>query len=142
MRLAIWTRVFQSKWRAIDVSCFLLAEEHREAFDTAFAAMAAELPQVRKDGTVELVEGGKKLGIVKFARWEDMDRVLRPIMGRYGFAFTFTTVPGDSGKLLIRGELVRQGYSCVAEIPLPPDDLADPETAFDGLGMGINVILC
>jgi hypothetical protein len=100
----------------------LLAEEHREAFDAAFAAMAAELPQVRRDGTVELVKDGKRLGLIKFARWEDMDKVIRPIMARYGFALTFTTAPADAnGKLLIRGELMREGHSRIAEIPLPPD---------------------
>lgn len=98
----------------------LLAEEHREAFDQAFALMAAEMPQVRRDGTVELTRDGKKLGLIKFARWEDMDRVIRPIMGKYGFALTYTTVEREKG-LLIRGELMREGHSRMAEIPLPPD---------------------
>jgi len=99
----------------------LLAEEHREAFDSAFAQLAAEMPQVRRDGTVELIKDGKRLGLIKFARWEDMDKVIRPIMGKYGFALTFTTVPAPDGKLLIRGELMREGHSRIAEIPLPPD---------------------
>lgn len=98
----------------------LLAEEHREAFDAAFAAMHAELPQGRKNGTIELRKDGKALGLIPFARYEDMDRAIRPIMARYGFALTFTTVERGRG-LLIRGELMREGYSRTAEIPLPPD---------------------
>lgn len=98
----------------------LLAEEHREAYDQAFAAMAAEMPQVRRDGMIELTKDGKKIGLIKFARWEDMDKVIRPIMGKYGFALTYTTVERDKG-LLIRGELMREGHSRVAEIPLPSD---------------------
>jgi hypothetical protein len=99
----------------------LLAEEQREAFDTAFAQMHAKLPQVRRDGTIELTKDGKKLGLIKFTRWEDMDKVIRPVMGEHGFALTFTTVEGPGNKLVIRGELMREGHSRVAEIPLPPD---------------------
>lgn len=94
----------------------LLAEEHREAFDAAFAKMHAELPQVRRDGLIDL--SGK--GLVKFAKWESMDKAIRPILAKYGFALSFTTVSTDKG-LLIRGELMREGHSRVAEIPLPPD---------------------
>jgi hypothetical protein len=98
----------------------LLAEEHREAYDSAFAAMHAELPQVRKDGKIELTKDGKKLGLIPFARWEDMDKIIRPILAKYGFALHFTTVE-SAGKLLIRGELTREGHSRTADIPLPPD---------------------
>lgn len=94
----------------------LLAEEHREAFDQAFAGMHAELPQVRRDGLIDL--SGK--GLVPFAKWESMDRAIRPILAKYGFALSFTTVSTDKG-LLIRGELMREGHSRTAEIPLPPD---------------------
>lgn len=98
----------------------LLAEEHREAFDAAFAQLHAELPQVARDGTIELTKDGKKMGRIPFARWESMDKVIRPILAKYGFALSFTTVQTDKG-LLIRGELMREGHSRTAEIPLPPD---------------------
>lgn len=115
----------------------LLAEEHREAFDAAFAQMAAELPQVRRDGTVDLTRDGKRIGIIKFARWEDMDRVIRPIMAKYGFALSFTTVERDGGKLLIRGELMREGHSRLAEIPLPPD-IGPGRNALQAVGSAIS----
>lgn len=98
----------------------LLAEEHREAFDQAFAQLHAELPQVARDGTIELSKDGKKIGRIPFARWESMDKVIRPILAKYGFALSFTTVSTDKG-LLIRGDLMREGHSRTAEIPLPPD---------------------
>jgi hypothetical protein len=105
-------------WR---MSKEMLAEERREAFDTAFAAMSRVLPQVRRDGLIELTKEGKKVGLIPFARWEDMDELIRPILAEYGFALTFTTIEHATGKLCIRGELMREGHSRFAEIPLPAD---------------------
>lgn len=99
----------------------LLAEEQRELFHEAFAAMQAEIPQVRKDGVVELRKDGKTFGHYKFARWEDMDKVLRPILVRHGFSLRFNNVSND-GKLVVRAFLMRGGFEVFADSPpLPPD---------------------
>src|SRR5262249_20316019 len=101
----------------------LLAEEHREAFDAAFASMQAELPQVRKDGTIDLTtKDGKRHGLVKFAKWEDMDKVIRPILAKYGFALRFDNVY-EEGMLVVVAYLSREGHTVHGRSPRLPLDL-------------------
>ena len=100
----------------------LLAERRREAFQTAFVKMSAAMPQVRKDGVVELVKDGQRKGTYKFTKWEDMDTVMRPILADHGFALMFTQVNGESGLVTVRGELLHiDGHSISSERAMPPD---------------------
>jgi hypothetical protein len=99
----------------------IMAESRREAFQAAFAAMSAEMPQVDKRGIVELVKEGKVLGRYNFAKWEDMDVVIRPIMHRHGFALTFPQRI-DGGKSVLVGKLLHAaGHFEISERPVTPD---------------------
>jgi ERF superfamily len=73
-----------------------IADLAEAEFYEALHAAQAEIPQVERLGTVSL---GEKKGSYAFARWEDMDRVLRPIMDRHGFTLDFDMEqrPGDGG---------------------------------------------
>ena len=100
----------------------LIAERRREAFESAFVAMSAVMPQVRKDGTVELVREGQRKGIYKFTKWEDMDTIMRPILSDHGFALRFTQVNGETGLVTVRGDLVHlDGHFVSSERSMPPD---------------------
>jgi hypothetical protein len=67
-----------------------VAEQAKVAFYEALHAAQAEMPQVERLGVVRLIsKDGKDLGSYNFAKWEDMDRVLRPIMERHGFTLDF-----------------------------------------------------
>jgi hypothetical protein len=101
----------------------LLADRRREAFQTAFVAMAAEMPQVTKEGVVELTnKEGKRFGSYKYALWEDMDEAIRPVLHKHGFALTFAEKPTSNGHIQLRGELLHvDGYSIIAERNMPPD---------------------
>jgi hypothetical protein len=80
------------------------------------------MPQVRKDGTVELIKEGRSLGSYKFARWEDMDKVIRPILHKFGFALTFSEIASQNGGVTVQGELVHiDGHSKTSQTKLPPD---------------------
>ena len=67
----------------------VLAREAEAAFNTAFSLLAAEIPRVQKNGTVEL---GDRKGSYKFATWEDMDEVLRPRLRRQSIRRPESTV--------------------------------------------------
>ena len=101
----------------------ILADRRREAFETAFVAMHAKMPRVNKHGLVELIaKDGRKLGSYKFAKWEDMDEVLRPHLEKFGFALRFTQINGETGLVTVRGELVHiDGHSVSSERAVPPD---------------------
>jgi hypothetical protein len=99
----------------------IMAESRREAFQAAFAAMAAELPQVDKRGIVELVKDGKTLGRYNFAKWEDMDAVIRPIMHRHGFGLSFPQRIEGGRPILIGKLLHAAGHFEVSERAVTPD---------------------
>ena len=81
----------------------LLVERRREAFQHDRAMMNAEIPQVVKQGIVDL---GK--GRYPYARFEDMDRLVRPVMGRWGFYFENTT-------RIVGNETIVEVYLCHRE---------------------------
>jgi hypothetical protein len=99
----------------------IMAESRREQFQTAFAAMAADMPQVDKRGIVELVKDGRAFGRYNFAKWEDMDTVIRPILHRHGFALQFSSRV-DGGKQTLVGMLLHSaGHMVTSERLLIPD---------------------
>lgn len=92
-------------------------QAEREAIE-AFTRVSAKMPRVKKNGTIEL---GSK-GSIPFARWEDMDAVIRPIITGDGFTLSFNSAPRDGGGLVVTGELMhRSGHVRTATIPLPLD---------------------
>lgn len=101
----------------------ILIDRRREAFQTAFVAMAAEMPQVTKEGVVELKnKEGHRFGSYKYALWEDMDEAIRPILNRHGFALTFSQIANGKGQVVVRGTLMHvDGHSIDAEREMPPD---------------------
>jgi len=103
----------------------LLAERRKEAFQTAFVAMSAKMPQVTKEGLIDLSSGGTRRGSYKYAKWEDMDTVIRPILVEFGFALNFYEPPenGLNGKdVTVRGVLMHvDGHSVESQRSAPPD---------------------
>ena len=90
-------------------------------FSAAFARLSGVMPRVKKNGRVELGQGK---GSYPFAKWEDIDRIIRPAMDAEGFTLSFTSQvrPGEGGGLIVTGTLLhRMGHSVTAQIPLPLD---------------------
>lgn len=91
------------------------------AFAEALTAAQSEMPQVERLGTVSL---GTGKGSYNFARLEDMDRVLRPIMIRHGFSIFFDREQreGAGGGLVVTGTLAHvAGHSKKASFPVALD---------------------
>jgi len=100
----------------------LLGDRRGEAFQIAFAKMAAVLPQVEKQGMVELIRGGETKGSYRYAKWEDMDTVVRPIMTAHGFSLMFQEYVNDKGLPMLRGKLMHvDGHAEISERQIRPD---------------------
>ncbi len=104
--------------------------EERQAareFTAAFARLSAKLPRVKKNGTISLTKRGetpKPEDAIPFAKWEDMDKVIRPLMVAEGFSLSFNSGARaeTGGGLVITGYLMHTaGHSREAQIPLPLD---------------------
>jgi hypothetical protein len=100
--------------------------ERRQA-EIAFTRAFAELPgmRVKKNGRVSLIrKDGTDGGTYPFARWEDIDTIISPLLVEKGFRLTFDSQPrqGDGGGLVVTGTLLhRDGHSRAASMPLALD---------------------
>lgn len=110
----------------LDMQERIIGRQALAEFNSAFSRLAGKLPRIKRDGTVAYEDKitGKTKSAFKFARWEDIMRVIAPLLDDEGFALTFKAAPrqGDGGGLLVTGKLLHVGgHSEEASIPLPLD---------------------
>ena len=99
----------------------VLGDQAREAFMEHFAALSAELPQIERDGTVELVKDGRVMGKYAFTTIENMDTILRPLLAKHGFAISFGSID-NKDSVTITGTLSGWGWERTSTYTLPPDN--------------------
>lgn len=93
------------------------AREAEKQFNASFARLLVKMPRVKKNGTIDLGKGNP----IPFARWEDVDAVIRPILSTEGFALSFLSEPSPAG-VLMTGVLTHiSGHSRRSTMQLPPD---------------------
>jgi hypothetical protein len=107
----------------LDMQRQVVADEATALFNQALASMSAEMPQIEKNGIVELKDqNGRSKGKYNFARWEDMDAVLRPLMAKHGFTLSFNSKAREGGGAIVVGRLLHAGgHSETAEVALALD---------------------
>lgn len=98
-------------------------------FNMAMAALSEEMPRIIKGGSVGYKEDKKNpdskvIEAFKFARYEDIDEVLRPLLVKYGFSLSYSSEEraANGGGLIFTGTLSHKGgHSRSASIPLALD---------------------
>lgn len=97
------------------------AQERKEAFAAALAALQAELPQIDKRGKIIIVQGSERS---RYARVEDIDNVIRPYLAKHGFSFAWDTEPSPAaGEIRYVGKLTHQrGHFEDKHVDLPIED--------------------
>jgi ERF superfamily protein len=96
----------------------IMADQRRTAFMGALARLQEKLPQIAKSGTI-LDRDGKERN--RFAKIEDIDRVIRPMCAKEGFSFAFDSQPGASGIQYSCTMAHRDGHSETKMLTLPVD---------------------
>jgi len=71
--------------RMIDMQERIMMRESKQAFDAAFSVMQSELPEIEKAAAIK--HGNKP--IAKYARFEDINEAIRPVLKDHGFAVRF-----------------------------------------------------
>lgn len=127
-------RVDPAKLSALlDLKVRMDAISAEQEFNRDFAAMHPRFPAIRKDGTVcqSDAKGGGKL--YSFARWENIQDVIDPILREFGFTLSFTSEPAVAGVLMVAKLKHRAGHSETSKMTLPADQSAN-KNALQGLG--------
>lgn len=76
--------------------------EREIEFNRAKNAAIMEMPVITKDGKIVIRKQGEPERLQgRFAKWEDIDRVVRPILQRHGLALSFDQAEREGGGLLV-----------------------------------------
>jgi hypothetical protein len=104
--------------KLIEMQERILRHQAKAAFDAAFSEMQGEIPVITERGEIE-VDGRVRS---RYATNEDIQEVLKPILGRHGFSLRFRHEQ-DGGKLKVIGILShRSGHSEHDEFVTAPDN--------------------
>lgn len=103
--------------KLLDVQERLLDRQARMAFDQAFIAMQPLLPQITKEGRIQVREKdnqGKRTGDLTqdtaYPKWETIVKKIKPILHEYGFALNHRTSMTAEGKLRVTAILRGHGW--------------------------------
>ena len=106
-----------------NLQCQVEDRDARRLYIVARARMAPHLPVVPKSGKLEYEDKehkGQKILIANYAKWEDIERVLTPILAEHGFVMTFPADPRpDGGGLMMRCVLSHAAGHSESTQPLP-----------------------
>lgn len=120
----------------LDVNERILNRNAKAAFDEAFSRMWPELPEIDERGVIRQKDGSIKS---RYAKYEDIQSAVRPILKQYGFALRHRTeFPADKpGIIRIVGILSGHGHSEESIFEAPPDK-NDYRTAIQDQGSTIS----
>lgn len=109
----------------------LKREEALEAFNRAFIAVQKELPTISKRGLIKVpAKDGKTGHQTPYARFEDINRVVKPILQKHDLGVSFRTDAAADGKVsvtaILRHKLGHQEESCMV---LPLDSTGSKNNA-------------
>lgn len=87
-------------------------------FKAALARIQPQMPKVAKAGIIPKKDGGL---MSRFARYEDIDHAIRPLLAHEGFAMDFDTAESGGKLTVILRVSHRAGHSERRQITLPMD---------------------
>lgn len=106
----------------------VLADDAKAEFNRAFIRLSEILPRIKRNGILEYPVNknnpdGPKRKIASYAKWEDIDEAIRPLLKAEGFALSFSTEPRADGGGIITTAHLRHvaGHSTETSIPVPLD---------------------
>lgn len=97
----------------------MVIDQRKVAFFTALTELESEIPQIQKSGHIRDNSGETRN---KYALLEDIDTILKPLLTKHGFAFSFDEdwTDGKTFKLSCRMSH-REGHAETKTISLPLD---------------------
>ena len=118
--------------KLLDMQERIMAKQAESAFNAAMANLQGELPVITEQGEIT-VHGEVRS---KYARFEDINEAVKPILQRHGFAVSFR-VSTENGHVLVTGVLMhRDGHREETSIQLSPDNSGSKNTV---LAVGSSV---
>ncbi len=122
--LAISKDVDPAKLAAVlDIQMRVMEKNAEIAFNQAMSRISSKIPHIKKGGAVSYAD---KAGVSKeaftFARFEDIDVAIRPLLIEEGLSLSFSSTERAGGGAVLTGTLShKDGHSISSSIPLALD---------------------
>lgn len=125
--------------RMIDMQERILKRNAEQAFSADFAAMQSELPRIARNGCIEIKDrnSGRVTQSTPFAKLEDINDGLRPVLQKYGFGVSFSIEQNQSGITVTAKLLHKLGHSERTSLTLPIDTTGS-KNAVQGSGSTVS----
>ncbi len=107
--------------------------EAKQQFHDAMILMDEQLPKINRDGKIA-VRGG----VLRFASFENINKVIKPILRSHGFRMTYEPdVPASGQGIIVHCHLTRGLYreSCI--VPVPTSSASPAMNAQQAVGAAI-----
>jgi len=104
--------------RLLAIQQQIMADQRRTSFMAALARLQEKMPQIAKSGVITDRDGRERN---KFAKIEDIDRVIRPMCAAEGFSFSFDSKPAGKDIEYTCTMSHRDGHSETKALALPVD---------------------
>lgn len=105
--------------RLLAIQQTILVDQRRTSYMAAMARLQQRLPQVTKAGRISDRDGSLRN---RFAKLEDIDTVVRPMLAEEGFSFSYDSKPLAKDTEYSLTISHRDGHSETKTIVLPRDD--------------------
>ena len=108
----------------LDMQKEIMAEEARRAFTDSYIAMQAMMPTINAKGRIIIpAKDGKKEQNTPYAKFNDIIKVVNPVLRQHGFTLSFATEPStDGSRLIVKGFLDHTaGHQRMTSFPLPAE---------------------
>lgn len=119
--------------RMLDMQERVLDRQAEQSFQIALASMQAELPAIERNGEIAVNNVVRS----RFAKFEDINRAVLPVLQKYGFSITFETNQGEGFVSVIGVLRHKDGHkmSTMLQIPL---DTSGSKNAVQAVGSSVS----
>lgn len=107
----------------LDMHKEMVAEQARLDFIVAKRRLSNALPVINKDGLIEFKDKGQGRAKLRFASYENIHDVIKPLLNEWGFDLWFSSEPGAPGMINVIGHLDHEnGHARTTIFPMPHDN--------------------
>lgn len=115
----------------------LVAAEASKAFSEAMGRLQDRIPVIKKRGRIGFKDETKKA--IQYARYEDIEKEIRPHYNAEGFENFFTTETMEDGKIVVVLRIThKQGHERITKSPPMPLDTSGAKDNIKAMGSTIS----
>lgn len=123
--------------KILDAQDRILDRQSKQEFQIALSAMQADLPVIEKKGGIKAKLRSGDVMKSKFAKYEDINRAIMPVMKAHGFSLTFAT-DQDQDNVIVTGVLRHKGGHQETTRLSIPLDTSGSKNAVQAVGSSLS----